>query len=56
MRERFNTVAVGLPAQQFHIRCHVTLERQVPVRGSLPSVSCMSPGGSKWMPSGRTSV
>ncbi|MFM0544312.1 hypothetical protein PQR29_06265 [Paraburkholderia strydomiana] len=31
MRERFNTVAVGLPAQQFHIRCHVTLERQVPV-------------------------
>jgi hypothetical protein len=31
MRERFNTVAVGLPAQQFLIRCHVTLERQVPV-------------------------
>ncbi|WP_343653876.1 hypothetical protein [Herbaspirillum sp.] len=31
MRERFNTVAVRLPAQQFHIRCHVALERQVPV-------------------------
>jgi hypothetical protein len=31
MRERFNTVAVAIPAQQFHVRCHVSLERQVPV-------------------------
>lgn len=31
MRERFNTVAVALPAQQFHVRCHVSIERQVPV-------------------------
>src|SRR5262249_42580039 len=31
MRERFNTVAVAIPAQQFHVRCHVSIERQVPV-------------------------
>lgn len=31
MRERFNTVAVAIPAQQFHVRCHVSVERQVPV-------------------------
>jgi hypothetical protein len=31
MRERFNTIAVALPAQQFHVRCHVSIERQVPV-------------------------
>lgn len=31
MRERFNTVAVGIPAQQFLVRCHVSVERQVPV-------------------------
>ncbi|RZU47147.1 hypothetical protein EV700_1540 [Fluviicoccus keumensis] len=31
MRERFNTVAVAIPAQQFLIRCHVSVERQVPV-------------------------
>ncbi|MGV7209349.1 hypothetical protein ACLB1G_16000 [Oxalobacteraceae bacterium A2-2] len=31
MRERFNTVAVAIPAQQFLVRCHVSVERQVPV-------------------------
>lgn len=31
MHERFNTVAVAIPAQQFHVRCHVSIERQVPV-------------------------
>lgn len=31
MRERFNTVAVAIPAQQFLVRCHVSIERQVPV-------------------------
>ena len=31
MRERFNTVAIGVPAQQFLVRCHVSVERQVPV-------------------------
>lgn len=31
MRERFNTIAVAIPAQQFHVRCHVSIERQVPV-------------------------
>ena len=31
MRERFNTVAIGFPAQQFLVRCHVSVERQVPV-------------------------
>lgn len=31
MRERFNTVAVAIPAQQFHVRCHVSIDRQVPV-------------------------
>lgn len=31
MRERFNTVAIAIPAQQFHVRCHVSIERQVPV-------------------------
>lgn len=31
MRERFNTIAVALPAQQFLVRCHVSVERQVPV-------------------------
>ena len=31
MRERFNTVAVAIPAQQFLIRCHVSMERQVSV-------------------------
>jgi hypothetical protein len=31
MRERFNTVAIGVPAQQFLVRCHVSMERQVPV-------------------------
>lgn len=31
MRERFNTVAVGVPAQQFLVRCHVSVERQIPV-------------------------
>ena len=27
----FNTVAVGVPAQRFDIRCHVSLERTIPV-------------------------
>lgn len=31
MSERFNTVAVAIPAQQFHVRCHVSIDRQVPV-------------------------
>lgn len=31
MRERFNTAAVAIPAQQFLVRCHVSVERQVPV-------------------------
>jgi len=31
MRERFNTIAVAIPAQQFRVRCHVSVERQVPV-------------------------
>lgn len=31
MRERFNSVAVAIPAQQFSIRCHVSIDRQVPV-------------------------
>ncbi len=31
MRERFNTVAVAIPAQLFNVRCHVTIDRQVPV-------------------------
>ncbi len=31
MRERFNTVAVAIPAQQFSVRCHVSIDRQVPV-------------------------
>ncbi|WP_425252133.1 hypothetical protein ACPJXG_20195 [Janthinobacterium sp. NFX145] len=31
MRERFNTLAIGVPAQQFLVRCHVSVERQVPV-------------------------
>jgi len=36
MRERFNTVAVAIPAQQFHVRCHVSIERQVPVMTDFP--------------------
>lgn len=31
MRERFNTVAVAIPAQLFNVRCHVSIDRQVPV-------------------------
>lgn len=31
MLEKFNSVALGVPAQQFHVRCHVSVERQVPV-------------------------
>lgn len=31
MRERFNTVAVAIPAQIFNVRCHVSIDRQVPV-------------------------
>ncbi|MFJ9449124.1 hypothetical protein [Herbaspirillum sp. NPDC101397] len=31
MRERFNTVAVAIPAQIFYVRCHVSIDRQVPV-------------------------
>lgn len=31
MRERFNTVAVAIPAQLFNVRCHVAIDRQVPV-------------------------
>ncbi|RCW65161.1 hypothetical protein [Pseudorhodoferax soli] len=30
MRERFNTVAVAIPAQLFNVRCHVSIDRQVP--------------------------
>jgi hypothetical protein len=31
MLEKFNSVAVGVPAQQYYVRCHVSVERQVPV-------------------------
>ncbi|APC18786.1 hypothetical protein BLL42_24905 [Pseudomonas frederiksbergensis] len=31
MRERFNTIAVAIPAQLFNVRCHVSVDRQVPV-------------------------
>ncbi|MDR6356855.1 hypothetical protein Q3H58_003526 [Pseudomonas psychrotolerans] len=31
MRERFNTIAVAIPAQLFKVRCHVSIDRQVPV-------------------------
>ena len=31
MSERFNTVAIAIPAQRFHVRCHVSVDRQVPV-------------------------
>jgi hypothetical protein len=31
MRERFNTVSVAIPAQLFNVRCHVSIDRQVPV-------------------------
>lgn len=31
MRERFNTIAVAIPAQLFNVRCHVSIDRQVPV-------------------------
>lgn len=31
MLEKFNSVALGVPAQQYYVRCHVSVERQVPV-------------------------
>lgn len=31
MSEAFNVVSVGLPAQEFYVRCQVAVERQVPV-------------------------
>jgi hypothetical protein len=31
MLEKFNSVAIGVPAQQYHVRCHVSVERQIPV-------------------------
>lgn len=31
MLEKFNSVALGIPAQQYYVRCHVSVERQVPV-------------------------
>ncbi len=31
MIEKFNSVALGVPAQQYYVRCHVSVERQVPV-------------------------
>ena len=31
MFEKFNSVALGVPAQQYYVRCHVSVERQVPV-------------------------
>lgn len=31
MRTRFNSITVAIPAQKFDIRCHVSLERSVPV-------------------------
>jgi hypothetical protein len=31
MLEKFNSVALGVPAQQYFVRCHVTVERQIPV-------------------------
>ena len=31
MREKFNSAAIGVPAQQYYVRCHVSVERQVPV-------------------------
>lgn len=31
MFEKFNSVALGIPAQQYYVRCHVSVERQVPV-------------------------
>lgn len=31
MLEKFNSVALGVPAQQYYVRCHVSVERQIPV-------------------------
>lgn len=30
MRERFNTVAVAIPAQLFNVRCHVSIDPRFP--------------------------